>query len=118
MANSFSYKDQTHHIGDRVSVHLKIEEEDKTRTQIFDGVVIAIKGRGVGKTITVRKIGVNNIGVERIIPLGSPFLKKITTKTRGKVRRAKLYYLRDRVGRKALRVKEMSAQNDKGKKTS
>ena len=111
MANNFIYKDKKYNVGDRVGVHLKIEEEGKTRSQIFEGVIIAIKGRESGKSFTVRKIGANSIGVERIIPLQSPFLQKITHITIGNVRRSKLYYLRERIGRRALRVKEQSTHN-------
>lgn len=106
MANHFQFKDQTINVGDRVAVHLRIEEEGKSRTQVFEGLIIGTKGSGVNKTFTIRKIGANSIGVERIIPLISPFIEKMEVKTRGKVRRAKLNYLRGRVGRRALRVKE------------
>ena len=106
MANSFKYKDQTFHSGDRVVVHLKIKEEGKTRTQSFEGLIIAIKGRGVGQTFTIRKIASNSWGVERNLPLMSPNIDKIELKSAGKTRRAKLYYLRDRIGKRALRVKE------------
>lgn len=106
MANSFDYKSHQFTVGDTLRVHLKIEEEGKTRNQIFEGLLIKVKGRQENKTFTVRKIGANNIGVERILPVNSPNIDKIEVKSRGKVRRAKLYYLRDRVGRRALRVKE------------
>jgi len=106
MANSFSYQDQRINVGDRIAVHQKIEEEGKVRIQVFEGVVIAIKNRNPGQTFTVRKIAVGAIGVERIIPVNSPSIEKIEVKSRGSVRRAKLYYLRDRSGKLALRVKE------------
>jgi len=106
MANSFTYKEKQYTVGDRVSVHQKIEEEGKTRTQAFEGIIIAIKGRVDGQTFTVRKIGANSIGVEKIFPIMSPIIDKIELKARGHVRRSKLYYLRERVGRKAVRVKE------------
>lgn len=106
MAQRMTYKDQDYHVGDTVQVYLSIEEEGKTRTQMFEGMIIAIKGSGIGQTFTVRKIGANNIGVERILPVASPFIEKIDVKSRGSVRRSKLYYLRERVGRRALRVKE------------
>jgi large subunit ribosomal protein L19 len=91
--------------GDTVRVAVEIREGNKTRIQNFEGVVIAIKGRGAGKTFTVRKIGANNIGVERIFPLYSESVKGIEVVRKGKVRRAKLYYLRGRSG-KAARIKE------------
>ena len=91
--------------GDTVRVAVEIKEGDKKRIQNFEGVVIAIKGRGVGKTFTVRKIGANNIGVERIFPLYSESIAGIEIIRKGKVRRAKLYYLREKTGKKA-RIKE------------
>ncbi len=92
--------------GDTVRVAVEIKEGDKTRIQNFEGVCIAIKGEGVGKTFTVRKIGANNIGVERIFPIYSDSIKDIKVLRRGRVRRAKLYYLRERRG-KAARIKEL-----------
>ena len=91
-------------IGDTVDVHSRIVEGEKERTHVFDGVVIARRGRGVGASFTVRRI-VANEGVERIFMLHSPRLIKVEVKRHGKVRRAKLYYLRDRVG-KARRIRE------------
>ncbi|HUD04563.1 MAG TPA: 50S ribosomal protein L19 [Patescibacteria group bacterium] len=81
--------------GDVVKVSQKIQEGEKTRTQIFEGVVLAIKGRGENKMFTVRKL-VGDIAVERIFPIGSPSIEKVTVKSHSKntVRRAKLYYLR------------------------
>ncbi len=92
--------------GDTVRVAVEIKEGEKTRIQNFEGVCIAIKGEGTGKTFTVRKIGANNVGVERIFPLYSDSIKDIKVLRRGRVRRAKLYYLRDRRG-KAARIKEL-----------
>ena len=106
MSLSFKYQDETINIGDTIRVHQQIKEDDKVRTQVFEGLVIAIKGREVNKSYTVRKIGHNSIGVEKIFPILSPNVTSIEIKSRGKVRRSKLYYLRDRVGRRALRVKE------------
>ena len=91
--------------GDNVIVNYKIVEGDKTRTQAYRGDVIQIKGHGVTKTFTVRKIS-NSVGVERIFPFNSPFIESIEVTKRGKVRRAKLYYLRGLVGKKA-RIKEL-----------
>ncbi len=106
MANHFDYKDQTITVGDRILVKQIVKEDEKSRIQIFDGLLIGVKGRGENKTIVVRKIAAGNIGVERIIPVSSPNLDSIEIKSRGQVRRAKLTYLKGRVGRSALRVKE------------
>jgi len=91
-------------IGDQVDVHQRILEGTKERVQIFSGVVIARRGSGMRETFTVRRI-VQGEGVERIFPLHTPKIAKIEVKRTGKVRRAKLYYLRDRVG-KATRLRE------------
>ncbi|MBR6816484.1 MAG: 50S ribosomal protein L19 [Clostridia bacterium] len=91
-------------IGDLLRVHLKITEGNRERIQVFEGYLIARDGGGLTETITVRRISYG-IGVERILPLHSPKIAKIEKVRSGKVRRAKLYYLRDRVG-KAARVKE------------
>jgi len=93
-------------VGDTIKVNYKIIEGEKVRTQPYQGIVIAIKGSGVSKTFTVRKIGADGVGVERIFPFHSPNIESIRIMKKGKVRRAKLYYLRDRVGRKATRIKE------------
>lgn len=90
--------------GDNVSVSYRIIEGAKERIQIFRGDVIQIKGEGLNKTFTVRKMS-NGVGVERIFPINSPAIADIKVLKRGKVRRAKLYYLRDLVGKKA-RIKE------------
>lgn len=86
-------------VGDTVDVHLRIVEGSKERIQIFNGVIINIQGNGVTRMITVRRI-VANEGVERILPLHSPKIAKIEVKRQGHIRRAKLFYLRDRVGKK------------------
>ena len=90
-------------VGDTVKMHLKIKEGNKERVQIFQGVVIGIKGSGMSKTVTVRKISYG-VGVEKIIPLYASVLQKVEIVKRGTVRRSKLYYLRGRVGRRALKV--------------
>jgi large subunit ribosomal protein L19 len=90
--------------GDSVRVSVKVKESGKERTQAFEGTVIAVRGVGESKTFTVRKIGTGGIGVERIWPLSSPHLQKIEIKKKGKVRRAKLYYLRSRKGKAALGI--------------
>lgn len=91
--------------GDTLRLGIKIKEGDKSRIQNFEGVCICVRGSGVGKTFTVRKIGANNIGVEKIFPLYSESLEKIEVLRVGRVRRAKLYYLRQRRGKNA-RIKE------------
>jgi large subunit ribosomal protein L19 len=91
-------------IGDTVTVFVRIVEGDKKRVQPYTGVVIARRGKGMGESFTVRRI-VNNEGVERIFPANSPKIAKVEVVRAGRVRRAKLYYLRDRVG-KATRVKD------------
>src|SRR4051812_42404599 len=91
-------------IGDTVDVHTRIVEGDKERVQVFSGTVIMRKGRGINETFPVRRI-VNNEGVERIFPVHSPFIAKLVVKRGGEARRAKLFYLRDRVG-KAVRLTE------------
>ncbi|MCY3800215.1 MAG: 50S ribosomal protein L19 [Chloroflexi bacterium] len=90
--------------GDTVRVHVRVREGERERIQVFEGVVIKRRASGIQETFTVRRIS-HGIGVERCFPLHSPLVQKIEVVRRGKVRRAKLYYLRDRVGR-AARVKE------------
>lgn len=92
-------------IGDTVDVHVRILEGDKERIQIFNGIVIAMRGSGTSETFTVRRI-VDGEGVERIFPIHSPKIATVEVKRRAVVRRAKLYYLRDRVGKQAFRLKE------------
>ena len=96
----------TFHVGDTVKVHQNIVEGKKTRTQIFQGIVIRIKGHQDLTSFTVRKISSSGVGVERIYPLNAPIILKIEVVKRGKVKRAKLYYLRDRVGKKATKVQD------------
>ena len=98
-------KVETFGVGDTVKVFAKITEGDKERLQGFEGVVIAKKGGGATQTFTVRKV-VQGVGVERIFPIHSPKVDKIKLVKRGKVRRAKLYYLRDRVGSRATKIDE------------
>lgn len=90
--------------GDTIAVHTKVKEGDKERIQVFEGVVLKRKGGGINQTFTVRKIS-NGIGVERVFPLHSPSIDKIEKLKSGKVRRAKLYYLRNLKG-KAARIAE------------
>ncbi len=91
-------------IGDVVKVHVRIKEGEKTRIQIFEGTIIAKKHGGVNETFTVRRVA-HGCGIERVFPVHSPSVEKVEIVRKGKVRRAKLYYLRDRVG-KAAKVKE------------
>ena len=91
--------------GDTVQVHVKVVEGSRERIQVFEGVVIKMKGGGIRETFTVRRVAYG-VGVERTFPLHSPRIDKIVVKRRGKVRRAKLYYLRNLTG-KAARIKEL-----------
>ncbi len=97
--------------GDTITVAYRIKEGNKERIQQYRGVVIKITGQGDKKRFTVRKIS-DGIGVERIFPMESPFIESITVMKRGKVRRAKLYYLRNLTGKKA-RIKERFAKKNK-----
>lgn len=116
-------KTVTFHVGDTVRIHYRliekekvsgktkreVHEETRERIQVFEGIVIAIKGSAENTMFTVRRIGVGAIGVERIFPLVSPWIKKIEVKKHGEVRRAKLYYLRGRTGKSASKVNEATA---------
>ncbi len=120
MANQTQHENRKFNVGDTVKVHYKLIEKEKVtgktkrevkeevreRIQIFEGIVIAIRGVAENRSFTVRRIGAGGIGVERVFPLSSPWIKKITVEKRGKVRRAKLYYLRGKVGKKAEQLKE------------
>jgi len=99
------YEELPFHIGDLVKVHVKIVEGKRERIQVFEGYVISVRNSGNRKTFRVRRESYG-IGVERVFPLNSPRIEKIDVVRRGKVRRAKLYYLRDRVG-KAAQVKRL-----------
>lgn len=90
-------------VGDTVKVHIRIKEGDKERVQLFEGTILAIKGEGPSKTFTVRKISYG-IGVEKIFPLYAPTVEKIEIVKRGKVRKSKLYYMKRKIGKKAMRV--------------
>jgi large subunit ribosomal protein L19 len=120
MTNIAVWNDVPFHVGDTVRVHYKLIEHEKVagktkrevkevtrvRTQAFEGIVIAIKGSGANCMFTVRKIGAGAIGIERIFPLVSPWIKKLEVKKTGQVRRAKLYYLREKQGKEASKVNE------------
>jgi large subunit ribosomal protein L19 len=92
--------------GDTVRLAVSIKEGEKVRIQNYEGVCISIRGEGTGRTITVRKIGANSIGIERIFPIYTDSITEITVIRRGRVRRAKLFYLRDLAGKKA-RIQEL-----------
>ncbi len=101
--------------GDTVTVHYRITEGNKERIQQFQGVVIQRKGSGASATFTVRKIS-NNVGVERIFPITSPFIEKIDVNKVGQVRRARIYYLRDLRGKSARIKEKRQLVSDKKKK--
>ena len=101
-------------VGDTVRVHVRIKEGSRERIQVFEGTVIARKHGGIGETITVRRISYG-VGCEKVFPLHSPNVAMIETVRHGKVRRAKLYYLRDRMG-KAAKIKEKVYQKTKKKR--
>ena len=90
--------------GDSVKVNVKVSEGNRERIQTFEGVIISINGVGISKTITVRKLSFG-VGVERIFPVHAPIVESIEIQRKGKVRRSKLYYLRDRIG-KSAKIKE------------
>lgn len=93
-------------VGDTVKINYKIIEGDKTRIQPYSGIVISKKGSGISKTFTVRKISANGVGVERIFPLFSPNIERLKVVRKGRARRSKLYYLRERIGKQATRIRE------------
>lgn len=94
-------------VGDSISVTYSI---DGDRTQTFKGIVLSMKGSGVSKTFCIRKIAVDNIGVEKIMPLNSPVIKSIKVEKSGDVRKSKIYYMRDRIGKLALKIKERAEE--------
>lgn len=104
MANSIKHKEVSFHVGDTVRVHQTIQEGEKSRIQIFEGVVIAIHKKD-DPTFVVRKIATGGIGVEKIFPLNAPVVEKIEVKKTSFTRRAKLYFMRDRIGKAASTVK-------------
>jgi len=109
-SEQFRKDDPKFNVGDTIRVHTKVVEGDKERIQIFSGVVIGKRGTGMNETFSVRRISYGE-GVERIFPLHSPRVDKIEVERHGDVRRAKLTYLRKRVGKGATLVKEMEAKN-------
>ena len=111
MALTAKHKETSFGVGDQIKVMQRIKEGDKERTQTFEGMVIGIKGRGAGKTFTVRRMGAQKVGIERIFPLESPQIEKVEVSRKGKegTRRAKLYYTRDK-SRKEIEHIYMRAQ--------
>ncbi|MEL7484691.1 MAG: 50S ribosomal protein L19 [Planctomycetota bacterium] len=104
-------------VGDTINVHARIVEGEKERIQVFQGVLISRKGRGIDEMITVRRI-VDDIGVERTWPINSPLIAKFEVVRRGDARRSKLYYLRDRVGKsRRLRDRRRGMKHVEGQKT-
>ena len=104
-------------VGDTVDVATRIIEGEKERIQVFSGVVIMKKGAGINETFTVRRI-VNNEGVERVFPLHSPFISRVTVKRSGQARRAKLFYLRQRVGKATRLTDKQKDKKDEGPQTT
>ncbi len=98
--------------GDLVDVHIRIREGDKERIQVFRGYVIAVRGKGAGRTFTVRRVS-QGIGIERIFPVQAPVIAGIEVRRKSRVRRAKLYYLREKTGREAV-LKELKAGAQSG----
>ena len=108
MANQLTHKDVSFHVGDTIRVHQSIKEGDKSRIQIFEGVVIAMHAKD-DPTFVVRKIASGSIGVEKIFPLHAPVVAKVEVKKTSFTRRAKLYFLRDLIGKAATKIRERKA---------
>lgn len=104
MALYVTVKDTKLKVGDEVALTTLYLDGDKTKKQVFKGIVIAIKGAGKNKSFTVRKVGDSGIGVERIFPVAWPWLEKVVVIKKNKVKRAKLYYLRGKIGREAMQT--------------
>lgn len=114
MANQLNWRDKVKFSsGDTIKVHQKVVEGDKSRTQIFEGVVIRIKGNPGSKSFTVRKMGANKVGVEKIFPEDSPTVTNVEIVKQGRVRRANLSYLRDKVTKKDSKIKDRFVKADK-----
>lgn len=111
--NIFLDRGKSFNIGDLVKVHYKIIEGKRERIQVYEGYVIGMKGKGLSRTFKVRKISYS-VGVERTFPLYSPNIANIELVRRGKIRRAKLYYLRDRSGKSALIREKINFKNKEG----
>jgi large subunit ribosomal protein L19 len=120
MALTAQHKETEFGVGDRVKVVQKIKEGDKTRSQAFEGMVIGIKGRGENKSVTLRRIGAAQIGIERIYPLASPTIEKVEVVRAGVrgIRRAKLYYTRLQPKREIEKIYSRAAKREEAKKKS
>lgn len=132
MANQAIHNSTTFHVGDTIRVHYKLIEKEKVagkakretkeeireRVQVFEGIVISIRGSGENRSFVVRRIGADSIGIERIFPLASPWIAKINVKKKGQVRRAKLYYLRGRIGRGGQKIKEKTVNRNQVENSS
>ena len=107
-------------VGDVVKVHQRIKEGEKSRVQVYEGTVIKIKGRGVSKTFTVRRIGAQMIGIERIFPVNTPIIEKIEVVKPGKrgVRRSKLYYIRDKSRKEISRIYSRTNKREAAKEAA
>lgn len=117
MSNSLIYKTQELNIGDTVAVYQNIVEGGKSRVQMFEGVIIAIQNKEENKTMVIRKIATGGIGVEKIFPVQLPSITKIEVRRRGVARRSKLYHLRQRIGKDAVKLKEKKMVNEKATAT-
>lgn len=117
MSLKFTHKEIEFGVGDTVKVSLKIKEGDKVRTSVFEGMVIAFKNRGENKSFTARRVGAQNIGIERIFPLASPFLEKIEVVKKGTrgVKRAKLYYTRKKSPQEIELIYSRAGHREKSK---
>jgi large subunit ribosomal protein L19 len=111
-SEQFRKEPATFNVGDTVRVHTKVVEGDKERIQIFSGVVIGKRGRGLNETFTVRRISYGE-GVERVFPMHSPRIEKVEVERKGEVRRAKLTYLRKRIGKGATLVREKETTSER-----
>ncbi|KKS80559.1 MAG: 50S ribosomal protein L19 [Candidatus Woesebacteria bacterium GW2011_GWC1_43_10b] len=118
MALSALHKSIKFSVGDTIQVVQKIKEGDKERLQTFEGIVIGIKGRNQGQTFTVRRIGAQNIGIERIFPVNAPAIEEIKLVKQGKrgVRRAKIYFIRNKSPREVERIYSRAGRREKAKK--
>ncbi len=106
MSKYLTIKDVNFSVGDTIRVHQKIQDGDKSRTQIFEGVVISIQNRESGRSFRVRRVASNGVGVERLFPALAPSIERIEVKQAGAVRRAKLFYLRNRIGKAASAIRK------------
>ncbi|RJR15803.1 50S ribosomal protein L19 [Candidatus Microgenomates bacterium] len=132
MAIAITHGETTFSVGDTVGVHYKIVEKDvvagktkkekkeevKERIQVFEGIVLAIRGEGNNKNFVVRRIGADSVGIERIFPIMSPWIAKVTVKRKGDNRRAKLYYLRNKTKKEISKIAVKAAQKEKAAASS